>query len=623
MATSANQPALLPPEPESSNPRLVWILAILLTLGTGILYAPALRNGFVNYDDPDYVTANAHVLQGITRQNLVWAFGTNNPAANWHPITWMSHMLDVQLYQLDPAGHHFTNIVFQALNVVLLFFFLQLVTGRQLRSASVAALFAVHPLNVEAVAWIAERKSVLCVFFMLLAMLSYVWYAKKPRAVRYACVLLLFACALMSKIMVITLPFCLLLLDYWPLERFAGAGASETASFSRKKAFSLVAEKMPFFILAAAGGWVTLLIHHKDKALAVAMPRSWRLKNAVYSYAVYLGKAIWPSHLAVFYPHPENKLSWAAVVIGAIILAVISAAVWRHRSRKYLVFGWLWFLGTMFPMIGVVQSGRQGMADRYAYIPLIGIFIAVIWLLGEAAARIKLKEGIALAAFAAVLLSYLCVTEIQIGYWKNSYTLFAHALAVTKNNGIAQNNFGAALMARGEPQLAEPHFLAAVQLVPDEASAHYNLGLTLQLQGRLNEAAIEYEQAIPLFSDPFEEEHAHHNLAVIYENQKKYGMALTELDKALALNPGVRNNYILRGRIEQQSWNYDAAAADFLRALQIQPSPDVYFQLGQAFEGKGDSAGASNAYLSALRLDPGMSQARARLEALLNKVGKR
>ncbi|HUL17166.1 MAG TPA: tetratricopeptide repeat protein [Terriglobales bacterium] len=623
MATLPNQPPALPPESDSSYLRLVWTLAILLTLGAAILYAPAVRNGFVNYDDPDYVTANAHVLQGITWHNLIWAFGTNNPAANWHPLTWISHMLDIQLFHLNPAGHHFTNIVFQAVDVGLLFLFLQWVTGRPFRSAAVAAFFAAHPLNVEAVAWIAERKSVLCVFFMLFAMLSYVWYAKKPGVARYACVLLLFACALMSKVMVITLPFCLLLLDYWPLERFAGAEMSSESSFPWKRAFGLVAEKIPLFFLAALAGWITLLIHHKDKALAAGMPLPWRLKNAVYSYVVYLGKAIWPSNLAVFYPHPENGLSWAAVAISAIILAAISAAVWRYRSRKYLVFGWLWFLGTMFPMIGVVQSGRQGMADRYAYVPLIGIFIAVIWLLGETAVRMKLKEGIVLVAFAVVLFSYLCVTEIQIGYWKNSYTLFAHALAATKNNGIAENNFGAALMARGEPQLAEPHFLAAVQLVPDEASAHYNLGLALQLQSRWNEAAIEYEQAIPLFSDPFEEEHAHHNLAVIYANQKKYGMALTQLDKAIALNPGVRNNYTLRGKIERQSWNYDAAAGDFLRALQIAPSPDVYFELGQAFEAKGDSAGASNAYLSALRLDPGMSQARARLEALLNKVGKR
>jgi tetratricopeptide (TPR) repeat protein len=622
MATPANSAEVSPPETASSIRRLVMILAIVLTVGTGILYAPALRNSFVNYDDSDYVTSNSHVLQGITLQNIVWAFGTDNPAANWHPLTWMSHMLDVQLYHLNPAGHHLTNVLLQTLDVGLLFLLLQVITGSPLRSAAVAALFAVHPLNVEAVAWIAERKSVLCLFFMLLAMLFYVWYAKRPGPARYACVLLLFACALMSKVMVITLPFCLLLLDYWPLQRLVLSDVPGQASFPWKRFSALVAEKVPLFLLAAAAAWMTLLIHHKDKALAVGMPLSWRLKNAIYSYAVYLGKAIWPSHLAVFYPHPKGSLSPTVVLLAATILVVISAAVWRFRARKYLMFGWLWFLGTMFPMIGVVQSGRQGMADRYAYIPFIGIFIAVIWLLSEGAARIRLKESVTLAGFAAVFFAYLCVTEIQIGYWKNSYTLFAHALAVTKNNGIAQNNFGAALMARGEPQLAEPHFLAAVQLIPDEASAHYNLGLTLQLEGRLNEAALEYERAIPLFTDPLEEEHAHHNLAVIYENSKEYASAMTELDKAISLNPGQRNNYVLRGKIEQQSWNYNAAAADFLRAIQISPTPDVYFHLGQAFEGKGDSAGASNAYLSALRLDPRMSEARARLEALLNRAGK-
>lgn len=597
------------------------LLAIVLAVGTAALYAPALKNGFVNFDDPDYVTRNSHVLQGVSWANILWAFGTDNPAANWHPLTWISHMLDVQWYGLRPVWHHFTNVLLQTLNVVILFLLLEGATGLALPSATVAALFAVHPLNVESVAWIAERKAVLCMFFFLLALGAYGWYARKPSPARYLCVMAFFAVGLMSKIMVIALPVGLLLLDYWPLGRLPDDKALDgRRPFFR--GFLIVAmEKIPLLLLAAAGGWMTLYMHKKEGALTAAMPLTWRLKNVIYSYLAYLGKAFWPMRLAVFYPHPENSLPWGKVVACALILAAISGIVWHFRSKKYLLVGWLWFLGTMVPMIGFVQSGRQGMADRYIYIPILGLFVAVVWLLADLVARPQWNRAVPAALFAIVISSCALLTHRQIGYWKDSYTLFSHALEVTKNNGIAENNLGSALVAMGQPQLAEPHFEAAVRLVPTLASAHYNLAVLLQRESRLEEAAKQYGAAITNSSDVMEAAQAHNNLGILHLEAKNFAAALEELNSAIALNPNEQNSYIGRGTIELQSWNYDAAVADFARAAQIAPSPIACYWLGRALESKGDYPHAANAYVAALRLAPGMADARTRLEVLQNKSG--
>ncbi len=622
MSVVTGEDRISPGSDTRSDRLLAATLAVLLAAGTAALYAPALQNGFVNFDDPDYVTKNAHVLQGISWANIVWAFHTNNEAANWHPLTWISHMLDVQWYGLRPAGHHFTNVLLQTLNVVLLFLFFRSATGRTLRSAAVAVLFAIHPLNVESVAWIAERKAVLCMMFLLLALLAYVWYTRKPGVWRYSIVLLLFALGLMAKIMVIALPFGLLLLDYWPLRRLPDVKAQGDGPSFLTVLRLLAIEKIPLFALAAAAGWMTLLVHRKEGALAAAMPFSWRLKNVLYSYLAYVGKAIWPAHLAVFYPHPENSLAWWTVILASLGLAAITGIVWRFGERRYLLTGWLWYLGTMFPMIGLVQSGRQGMADRYMYIPMLGLFAAAVWLLADWAAKLQLSQGFVAAGFLILVLPYGYVTRTQIGYWQNSYTLFDHTLQVTKNNGIAENNLGAALMEMGEPQCAAPHFEAAVRLIPTLASAHYNLALVLQRQNRLQEAAVQYLQTIAASSDPLEIAQAHNNLGILYLVVKNYPAAMTELSAAIALNPNEQNSYIGRGTIELQSWNFDAAIADFLSATRIAPSPIAYFWLGRAYEGQGDWQRAAQAYTAALQLAPGMTDARARLEALRGKAAE-
>ena len=594
---------------------LVVVLSLLLAAATAVLYAPALKNGFVNFDDPDYVTRNVHVQQGLTWSSFLWSFHTNNEAANWHPLTWISHMLDVQFYGLQPAGHHFTNILLQIFDAVLVFLFFRLATGRALRSAAVAALFAFHPLNVESVAWIAERKAVLCMFLMLLALIAYIWYAQKPGVWRYSSVLLLFALGLMAKIMIIALPIALLLLDYWPLRRFpemAQVGAPSAFTAFRR----LTIEKIPLFLLAAAAGAMTLLVHRNQGALATVLPFAWRLKNAIYCYPAYLAKLIWPTRLAVFYPHPEDSLSWRTVILAVIFLVAISAAVWHFRRRRYLLTGWLWFLVTMFPMIGLVQSGRQGMADRYMYIPMLGIFVALVWLFADWAAMLKLGRPIAAACFLVLLVPYIYLTRTQIGYWRDSYTLFSRTLEVTNNNGIAENNLGAALMEMGDPQRAAPHFEAAARLIPKLASAHYNLGLILQGQNRLQEAAQQYAQTISAATDPLELAQAHNNLGLVYMAANNYPAAAQEFSAAIALNPHEQNSYIARGIIEAQSWNFDAAIADLSSATRIAPSPIAYFWLGRAYEGKSDRQRAANAYILALRLAPDMSDAKTRLEAL-------
>jgi protein O-mannosyl-transferase len=599
-----------------SNLRVSMLLALSLALGALLLYLPALNNGFVNYDDPDYVTANAHVLQGVTAENIHWAFGTDNPAANWHPLTWISHMLDVQLFGLQPRGHHANNVLLQTCDVVLLFIFLLVMTGRPWPSAAVAAVFAVHPINVESFAWVAERKAVLSVFFMLLTLIAYAWYAKRPSLLRYLAVAVLFSCALMSKVMVITLPFAMLLLDYWPLSRFPNSEGGSSSSSERNSLLRLLLEKIPLFLMSAVAGWLTLEIHQKEKALTAAMPLAWRVKNVIYSYDVYLGKAIWPTRLAVFYPHPENSLAAWKILLAAAVIVGISILVYANRRRKYLVVGWLWYLGTAFPMIGLIQSGRQGMGDRYAYLPLIGIFIALVWLFSDLAKERQWNPQILAAVFLILLLPYVYLTRKQIGYWHDSITLFTHTLEVTGRNGIAENNLGAALVEAGQPQAALPHFVAAVQFAPDLASAHYNLGVLFQQQNQLIEAAEQYRKALAAVPDPFEAAQVHNNLGILYLGLQNFPLAITELSTAISLNPAKQNSYIARGTAEFQSSNFAAATADFSRAASLAPSPLALFWLGRSYEVTHDLDRAAGAYQAALQLAPNFVDARARLEAL-------
>lgn len=610
----SSQPAV------SRNWRTVVLLAVLLAAATAAVYAPAMRNGFVNLDDPEYVTNNPFVLGGLTWHDIHWALGSNYPSSNWHPLTWLSHMLDVQLYGRNPAGHHFTNVLLHIFDVLLLFLALEFATRRSLRSAAVAAIFAVQPLNVEAVAWISERKSVLCVFFFLLGILAYGWYAKKPSVPRYLCVAVCFVLGITAKIMVIPFPFALLLLDYWPLGRLPGKTSGETSERFLPALLRLVVEKIPLFLLAVAGGVVTLVVHSREHALTSTMPFAWRFKNAVFSYVMYLAKALWPAKLAPYYPHPENSLSWFTVALAALVLLGISFMAWRHRDRKYLVMAWLWYLGTMLPMIGFIQTGRQGMADRFMHIPMMGLLAGIVWWIAEEATERNWHKEIALALFLLAAAPYAAVTVNQIGYWHDSYTLFAHTLAVTQHNGFAENDFGVALMERGEPRLAESHFLAAVKWSPDLASPHYNLAVLLQEQNQLNAAEKQYRAALALSSDQMEIVQSHNNLGALYLSEQRFPEALAELNAAIALDSNEQNSFLGRGIVELRLGGTDAAVADFSRAATLAPSPLAWYWLGQAFEKKGDIPEAVQAYTAALRLAPGMSAAQARLSALQSQA---
>jgi tetratricopeptide (TPR) repeat protein len=349
------------------------------------------------------------------------------------------------------------------------------------------------------------------------------------------------------------------------------------------------------------------------------MPFSWRFKNAIFSYVAYLAKAIWPARLAPYYPHPENTLSWAIVALAGLALAGITLLVWRFRQRKYLVVGWLWYLGTMLPMIGFIQTGRQGMADRFMHIPMMGLLFALVWLIADVAAEEHWQKEVAVALFLLAAAPYAAVTIKQISYWQDSYTLFAHTLEVTQNNGFAENDFGVALMERGEPQLAAPHFLAAVRLSPDLASPHYNLAVLLQKHNQLNDAEHEYRAALALSSDQAEIVQSHNNLGVLYLGEGKFADALTEFAAAIALDPTEQNSYIGRGTAEMQTMRVDAAVADFAKAAQIAPSPLALYWLGRALESKGNMEQAAKAYAAALNLAPSMADARTRLEALQPK----
>jgi Tfp pilus assembly protein PilF len=593
------------------------VLSLILFMGTLVLYVPTLDSAFVNYDDPPYVTANAHVLQGLSWNNIAWACAAT-VEANWHPLTWISHMTDVQFFGTNPRGHHVVSVVLHAFNVVLLFFVLRRATGYVVRSAVVAALFAVHPLNVECVAWVAERKSLLSMLFVLLALAAYGWYASKRSIGRYAVVALLFALGLAAKPMIVTLPLLLLLWDYWPLQRFA----ADSESSARPTLIRLVAEKIPLFLLAAASSWITVYAQRSGGALGNTelLPLTQRLANAVYSYVAYLGKGIWPTGLAVFYPHPEGSLAAWRVVATTLLILAITALVWRHRERhRYLLAGWLWYIVAMIPMIGIVQVGRQAMADRYAYLPFVGLFVIAVWGCAELFALMKLSTFAQGAIGAAVLFAYASIAFLQINYWHNSYTLFSHALAVTSRNGIAEDNLGTALMEMGRPDLAQPHFEAAADFLPQLSTAHYNLGVLEQQQNHPDTARREYELALKYSSDATEAAQAHSNLGFLLLAQSDLRAATAEFTAALQINPDKQNSLLGRGIAEYRQGNLDAAVGDLSRAAQIAPLAQADFWLGRALEDKGQIQNAASAYALALQLAPGMMEAQQRLDGLREK----
>jgi len=585
-------------------------LCALLALATAFIYAPVIKHEFINYDDDVYILNNPHVTSGWTWQNVRWAL-TSDAAGNWHPVTWLSHALDCQIYGIEnAAGHHATSLLLHVLNVVLLFLFLSWVTGARGRSFVVAGLFALHPFNVESVAWVAERKNVLCTFFFLLALLAYAWYVRRPRLDRYLLIGILFVLGLASKPMVITLPFVLLLLDFWPLGRVKGWSAPAAAFPVEQKAFPrLLVEKLPLIALSAASAVITMAVQARGKVVASLsdLPLSWRLQNAVWAYATYLWKTFVPIGLAPFYPTSDLKV-WV-VLLSAVFLLVISWLVWKLRSsRPYLAVGYLWFLGTLVPVIGIVQVGSQSMADRYAYIPLIGVFIAVVWGL-EAAAGAN-SRWLVVAASLALVGSSL-VTWRQLGYWKDGISLWSHTLQVTTDNFVAEEDLAVDLANQGRDDEALPHFVIAQKIRPTDDTATMNIGINLESRGLHDLAIKEFDQVIRLNTNPAKVFEAHRREGVIYAQLGDLQKSRAHLMQAVQLSPFDPSLLQDLAMLEANE-----AADKFSKSLPANPSAQQYFQLGQLLEQGFKVNQAKAAYEKALKIDPGMKEARQALLGL-------
>lgn len=582
-------------------------------VATLALYNPVNRHPFVNYDDDRYITENPHVHNGLTWRTITWAF-TATEQGNWHPLTWLSHALDYQLFHQNPAGHHFTSLLIHAANAVLLFLFLMYATRRLGPSLFVAALFALHPINVESVAWVAERKNVLCTFFFFATLIAYCWYARQPDWRRYLVFAGLFVLGLMSKPMVITLPFVLLLLDYWPLGRIRGGRADATAAPLSK----LVVEKLPLIALSAASAVITMQAQRAGGAMRSTAQFSLavRLENAVMAYAMYLWKMIWPSHLSPIYPHPGDSLAGWQVGTSALVLLAVTAVALKFRARRYLLTGWLWFLGTLVPVIGLVQVGDQAMADRYAYIPLVGIFIMIAWRIADLADSKQIGLVVRVIPAACVLLALSFATNRQLGYWSSNYDLWTHAVAVTGRNFIAQDNLGGALLWLGKTDEAYLHFQAAAEINPLDPMSRSNLGAYLQEHGHMAEAIEKYNRVITLTSDPGLLAATYANLGAAYRKLGEDEKARTSYDQALQLNPNQYNVYLGLGELLEKQSRLDDAISNYSKAVELRPTDTGFLLLGRALERTGRRSEALAAYQAALKLSPEMPEAQHAVDAL-------
>jgi tetratricopeptide (TPR) repeat protein len=681
------------------------LVGLLLVAVTMAAYWPVLDNDFISLDDHEYVTENPHVISGLSWSNADWAFRSGY-ASNWHPLTWLSHQLDVQLFGLKPRWHHFTSLLLHLANSLLLFSLLRRMTGAPWRSAFVAALFALHPLHVESVAWVAERKDVLSTFFFMLTLIAYAKYTevqsskfkvqsqkaqlgtpeslqpsitnhptssvqhptssiRYPASVFYLLALLLFALGLMSKPMLVTLPFVLLLLDYWPLQRFGSSTINHQLSTIRR----LLLEKLPFFTLSAGSSVITFLAQSRSHAVSVTMPFEARLANSITSYLRYLQKALWPANLSLHYPHPTvlspemDPWGWQTLIAALVVLVLSGWAVWRLKREPWFAVGWFWYLGTLVPVIGVVQVGGQAMADRYTYIPLIGIFIVVAWSLEEFVSHARLarsKRDTATAAhlaggarpsssaatpdmlsaqnssgpclpgriaapddgrtpglvsrsasFAlllsgagglAVLAACAVVTRNQVGFWHSTFSLFEHALAATGQNPMAHYCLGQVYAQQGRHELAENHYRIAAHEAPTALEPHVGLGTLFYQQGKLEDALEQFQAALRLGSF---NGLTHNYLGLTYQRLGRKNEALEEFAKAVTLAPEFSAGHSNLGATLAGEGRFEEAAAQYHVALACDPgSASAHFGLGSVLTSQGKRDEAVPEYKAALRFNP-------------------
>jgi tetratricopeptide (TPR) repeat protein len=600
---------------QTRDRRYVAVICLVFGIITLTLYLPVVRHEFIQYDDQQYVTENPRVQAGLTWHGLIWAFGYH--AGNWHPLAWISHMLDCQIYGARAGGHHFTNVLLHVASTLLLFLVLNRMTAKLWRSAIVAALFAWHPLHVESVAWVAERKDVLCAFFWMLTLLLYVRYAAKPSVSRYILIAAAFMLCLMAKPMGVTLPFVLLLLDYWPLKRMQEVSArdpQEVPAFAQKSWRNLIWEKVPLIALSAAACALTISVQQLAIVSTAGLPISQRLIHVLVAYSHYVVAMFAPINLAVYYPFqktiPISNIVCAALVLGLITLF----AVKNFRRRPYIAFGWLWYLGTLVPVIGLVQVGDQAWADRYTYLPFIGLFVPLAWLAFEV---IK-NRAVLLVLTAVVGAAMLAATSVQLRYWRNTRTLFERTANVTERNALAVTMLGSLLAQDGKFDEAIKYYQTALSYEPRFPEAHFFLGNALDEKGKLDEALAEYEQA--LWFRPTQEQ-VHIFMGIALGKQKKYDEAIAHYREALALNPDSAATHNNLARLYHSLGQFDAAIEHYNAALEIDPRLSIaHNNLGILLIQKGNLEEGVKHLREAVKLRPKNMESKFNLALALNQL---
>ena len=608
-----------PPIVEGPPKKLLFVLCALLMAATFLVYYRALGNPFVNYDDPGYVSENAHVQQGLTRDAVRWAF-TAMEADNWHPLTWLSHELDCELYGLEPAGHHFSSVLLHVFNTGILFLLLAIVTGKPWPSFTVGALFGLHPINVESVAWISERKNVLSMFFCLLAIAAYGWYARRPNGQRYVLVAALFALGLMAKPMIVTLPFALMLLDFWPLQRLQSQQPSVTFPVTRFPLRRLILEKLPLLLLSIGSSVMTMVAQQGAIAPNQSLAFLARVLNSIYAYSAYVTKAFWPTHLASFYPYEGMRIGGWLFVFSLAVLVGASYWVWRERERLYVAIGWLWFIGTLVPMIGIVQVGNQAMADRYAYLSLIGIFLIVVWRVADLIEERNIAlRPVAISALVVVFCLSL-LTWRQIGVWRSSFDLWSHALDVTRDNFMAEDYVGSAILldnyqktGQRYSEAALVHFKNAVRINPEDPISHLNLGADLHEHGQLQEAIEQYQQVLNLTSDEHLVTKAYVDLGAANHQLGNFSEARQYYREALKRDPSNRVVFENMGKLGMDERIHQLAAS-----ASAHPTPEAYLLLGQLQQAASHLPEARASFETALKIKPDFPEAKAALDSIRN-----
>ncbi len=581
-------------------------VCLVLAAITFAVFGQTLHHEFIDYDDKTYVYDNPMVARGLTLKGLVWAF-THVHSFNWHPLTWLSHMLDCQLYGLHPGGHHLTNVVLHTATVIALFLVLRQMTGALWRSAFVAALFAIHPLRVESVAWVAERKDVLSGLFFMLTIGAYIRYARRPWSWgRYGLVVLLFAMGLMCKPMLVTLPVVLLLLDYWPLQRV-----------EPRKLSGLVLEKLPLLALSAASCVVTLFAQTGAIQSTASFSVPLRLGNALAACMVYLGRMVWPAGLAVFYPFPHIGLpAWELALAGMLLAGLSAVAVWQRRKQPWILMGWLWYLVMLLPVAGVIQVGDQAHADRYTYLPQIGIYVAVTWLVAEWRMSRAALGGL-MAGVVGVLT--VCAWK-QTAYWQNSETLWTHTTTCTRGNYAAHVSLGNVLLQKGRVDEAINQYQKALQIRSNYADARLNLGNALHQEGRVDEAINQYQQALQLKPD---DAGAHNNLGNVLLEQGRADEAINQYQQALQIDPAIAEAHNNLGTALYGKGRVDEAIVHYQEALQINLRyAEAHYNLGNALDRKGTTDEAITHYRGALEIQPDYAEARNKLGNVLLEQGR-